>query len=248
MGLIRWQNVLFALLPGIDALTILARSRRTRDTRALRDATIGSAVFLVCLVVGFLPQMLAWKSMYGTFIARSPVGPQIRWSDPHLVDILWSARNGLFSTTPMLYLGAIGLTIFAFSRPAVGVPALLSIARDGLFQRVHPGLVGQCGVWRTPLRRDDPALCARPCGVRRRHHATGAPARDRRGLRAACCARRVERGADGRRAGGRRPHRRNARIRSRVGLAGARRARLVRQPLHLPGEPDLCASQRRLAR
>lgn len=128
MGLIRWQNVLFALLPGIDALTVLARSRRTSDTRALRDATIGSAVFLVCLAVGFLPQMLAWKPMYGTFIARSPVGPQVRWSDPHLVDILWSARNGLFSTTPILYLGAIGLAIFAVARPAIGVPALLSIA------------------------------------------------------------------------------------------------------------------------
>ena len=128
MGLIRWQNVLFALLPGIDALLVLVRSRRGGNTRALRDATIGSAVFLACLVIGFLPQMLAWKSMYGTFIARSPVGPQVRWSDPHLVDILWSARNGLFSTTPILYLGAIGLAIFAFARPAVGVPALLSIA------------------------------------------------------------------------------------------------------------------------
>ena len=128
MGMIRWQNVLFALLPGIDALMVLIRSRRDRDTRALRDATLGSVVFLLCLVAAFLPQMLAWKSMYGTFIARSPVGPQVRWSDPHLVDILWSARNGLFSTTPILYLGAIGLAIFASARPAIGIPALLSIA------------------------------------------------------------------------------------------------------------------------
>jgi hypothetical protein len=128
MGLIRWQNVLFALLPAMDALMVLVRSRRNPDTTALRQATLGSAIFLVCLAAGFLPQMLAWNSMYGTFIARSPVGPQVRWSDPHLVDILWSARNGLFSTTPILYLGAIGLAIFAFARPAIGVPALLSIA------------------------------------------------------------------------------------------------------------------------
>jgi hypothetical protein len=128
MALIRWQNVLFALLPGIDALMLLVRGRRDGDSRTLRDASIGSAVFLVCLAIGFLPQMLAWKSIYGSFIARSPVGPQVRWTDPHLVDILWSARNGLFSTTPILYLGAIGLVIFAAARPAVGVPALLSIA------------------------------------------------------------------------------------------------------------------------
>src|SRR5262249_42511950 len=58
---------------------------------------------------------------------RSPVGPQIRWTDPHLVDILWSSRNGLFSTSPILYLGAIGLALFAIARPAVGLSALAAV-------------------------------------------------------------------------------------------------------------------------
>ena len=72
--------------------------------------------------------MLAWQAIYGSLIARSPVGPQIRWTDPHLVDILWSARNGLFSTAPILYLGAIGLLVFAVVRPAAGVPMLAAAA------------------------------------------------------------------------------------------------------------------------
>jgi hypothetical protein len=128
MALIRWQNLLFALLPGLDAVSALARASRTGDRRAIRDTIAGSAAFLVGVLVGFLPQMLAWQAMYGSLIARSPVGPQVRWTDPHLADILWSARNGLFSTTPILYLGAIGLTAFAVARPAIGVPALLSVA------------------------------------------------------------------------------------------------------------------------
>jgi len=127
MTLIRWQNLLFALLPGIDAVVALARAWRAKDRVEARHVVAGSALFLLCMVVAFLPQMLAWRAMYGTFIARSPVGPQIRWTDPHLVDILWSARNGLFSTTPILYLGAIGLAVFAFARPAIGVPVLLAI-------------------------------------------------------------------------------------------------------------------------
>ena len=45
-----------------------------------------------------------------------------------LADILWSARNGLFSTTPILYLAAIGLAIFAVARPAIGLPMIASIA------------------------------------------------------------------------------------------------------------------------
>jgi hypothetical protein len=72
--------------------------------------------------------MVAWKSIYGSYIARSPIGPEIRWGDPHIVDILWSARNGLFSTSPVLYLAAIGLVVFARVRPAIGVPALLAVA------------------------------------------------------------------------------------------------------------------------
>ncbi|HEX9365006.1 MAG TPA: hypothetical protein VF921_00175, partial [Vicinamibacterales bacterium] len=128
MALIRWQNILFALLPGLDALRTLARGRRAGDKRALRGAIAASAVFLACAVVGFLPQMLAWQAIYGSLIARSPVGPQIRWTDPHLVDILWSARNGLFSTAPILYLGAIGLLGFAGVRPAAGVPMLAAVA------------------------------------------------------------------------------------------------------------------------
>jgi hypothetical protein len=127
MALIRWQNLLFALLPGIDALLSLIAAARAKDRDTLRRTLIGSAVFLACVAIAFLPQMLAWKAMYGSFIARSPVGPQIRWSDPHLVDILWSARNGLLSTAPILYLGAIGLLAFAAARPATGVPAAIAV-------------------------------------------------------------------------------------------------------------------------
>jgi hypothetical protein len=128
MTLIRWQNLLFALLPGLDAAGILWRSRRDHDTRAVRETLAGAAAFLLCALAGCLPQMLAWQAMYGSLIARSPVGPQIRWSDPHLVDILWSARNGLFSTTPILYLGALGLIAFAAVRPAAGLPMLAAVA------------------------------------------------------------------------------------------------------------------------
>ena len=126
-GLIRWQNVLFALLPGIDALAALARAWRGGDRVVLRRTMTGSAVFLGCAFIAFTPQLFAWRAIYGTWFARSPVGPQIRWLDPHFVDILWSARNGLFSTTPVAYLAAIGLAVFAFARPAIGGPAVIAV-------------------------------------------------------------------------------------------------------------------------
>ncbi len=126
MTLVRWQNLLFAILPGWDAVALAVGAWRRRDTPALRTIAYGSALFLGCLVVAFLPQMLAWRSIYGSLIARSPVGPEIRWLHPHLADILWSARNGLFSTSPILYAAAIGLIAFAMARPAVGLPVLVA--------------------------------------------------------------------------------------------------------------------------
>jgi hypothetical protein len=126
-ALIRWQNILLALLPGIDAAVAVVGALRRKDNGMVRMTLAGGAAFLVCACLAFLPQAIAWHAIYGTWIARSPIGPQIRWFDPHLADILWSARNGLFSTTPLAYLGAFGLLAFAAARPSVGLPAVATV-------------------------------------------------------------------------------------------------------------------------
>lgn len=126
--LIRWQNALFAILPAYEALTMLVRAVRQGDRPRIQSTLLAGAVFTGCAIIGFIPQMLAWRAIYGSYLAVSPVGPQIRWWDPQVIDILWSARNGLFSWSPVLYLGAIGLVPFAFARPWIGVPALVAIA------------------------------------------------------------------------------------------------------------------------
>ena len=65
-GLVRWQSVLFALLPAIEALTALWRAGRTRDAASLRSTLVGSVAFTIAAVVAFTPQMLASKAIYGT--------------------------------------------------------------------------------------------------------------------------------------------------------------------------------------
>jgi hypothetical protein len=104
----------------------LWRAWRLGDRAAGRAALVNGLLFTAAATVAFVPQMLAWRAIYGSWLAVSPVGPQIRFADPHIVDILWSARNGLFATAPVLYAGAVGLVMFARTNPAVGVPALLA--------------------------------------------------------------------------------------------------------------------------
>ena len=139
MTLIRWQNALFAVLPAIDALSMLIVAVRAGDRdRVMRTLGLG-ALFTLCATIGFVPQMIAWKSIYGSWLAVSPVGPQIRWWDPHIVDILFSSRNGLFSWSPVLYLGAAGLVMLAAgavrasrygraAQRAVALPMLIAVA------------------------------------------------------------------------------------------------------------------------
>jgi hypothetical protein len=136
MTLIRWQNAIFALLPLIDCVSLLAAASRRRDRLAVRAVLIAGTAFTVAAVVACLPQMLAWKAIYGTWLAVSPVGPQLRWSDPHLVDVLWSSRNGLFATGPVLYCAAIGLVAFAVIRPATGLPLLAAVAAMVYFNSI----------------------------------------------------------------------------------------------------------------
>ena len=120
--------MLFALLPAIEALVALWRASRARDTASLRSTLAGGVAFTLAAVVAFTPQMLAWKAIYGHYLAVSPIGPQIIWRHPHLVDVLFASQNGLFAMSPILYVAALGLVIFARRRPAVGVPSLIVIA------------------------------------------------------------------------------------------------------------------------
>lgn len=128
MTLIRWQNAIFAVLPACDAVLAMAAASRSGDRLRLTRTLAGGALFTACATIAFAPQMFAWHALYGSWLAVSPVGPQIRWSDPHLADILWSSRNGLFSWSPVLYFGAVGLVAVAIARPAIGVPAVLATA------------------------------------------------------------------------------------------------------------------------
>lgn len=127
MTLVRWQNALFAVLPAWDAARALLDAWRRSDRRAMREALTSGVLFTAMAALAFVPQMLAWRAIYGSWFAVSPLGPQIRLGDPQLADILWSSRNGLLSTSPILYLSALGLIALLWRRPALGGPALLVV-------------------------------------------------------------------------------------------------------------------------
>jgi hypothetical protein len=128
MTLLRWQNVLFALVPACDALVAVWRGTREGDRGRVQQVLIGGTLFTLVASLTFLPQMLAWKAIYGSYLAVSPVGPKIRLTTPQIELALFSSRNGLLAMTPILYVSLLGLIAFTRRHVAVGVPLLIATA------------------------------------------------------------------------------------------------------------------------
>jgi hypothetical protein len=120
MMAVRWQNLVFLALPAIDVAVAFVRGTRESRTPLIAGAAVAGAA----AVIAFLPQALAWQAIYGSPLAVSPLSPKMFWTNPQLVLALWSSRNGLFATSPVAYVGAIGLVVFAWRERNFGVRAL----------------------------------------------------------------------------------------------------------------------------
>ena len=93
------------MLPALELAAPAQRSSTWSD-RIARAAILGVVAAFV-----FVPQLLAWKAIYGHYFVV-PQGPDfMQWTSPALVEVLFSSRHGLFLWTPALILAAIGLPL-----------------------------------------------------------------------------------------------------------------------------------------
>jgi hypothetical protein len=109
-GLMRPPNVLLALLPAVEALPRLRRPGEWR--RLAAEALAFAAAAALC----FAPQMAVWWRLYGVPLTV-PQGGAFLGNAPALSGVLFSPRHGLFSWSPLLYLGALGLVAFVRREP-----------------------------------------------------------------------------------------------------------------------------------
>lgn len=83
-------------------------------------------VVTVCAFACFLPQMIAWRILYGSFVTIPQGEGFIDWTGAHAIDVLFSADRGLFNWHPLLFVGLAGL-VFSMRRRAAYAVAALSI-------------------------------------------------------------------------------------------------------------------------
>jgi hypothetical protein len=108
-GLVREQDVLFLVIPAADLAWRAARSHgRSRDL--VRLAALAAAA-----AVAFIPQVLAYRALNGTFGPSHLVTRKMAYRSPHFLQVLFDPGHGLFAWSPLLLVAAAGL-VFAATR------------------------------------------------------------------------------------------------------------------------------------
>jgi hypothetical protein len=147
-ALMRPPNALLALLPALEALPRLRR--RGELPRLLQEA----AAFAGAAALVFAPQMLVWWRLYGSPLTV-PQGAGFLANAPAIAGVLFSPRHGLFSWSPLLYLGVAGLLAWSFREP---VRALAAWAFLVALTRLNAGVADWWGGAAFGARRFDAAL------------------------------------------------------------------------------------------
>ncbi len=111
MILCRWQNALL-LLPIGFCFTVDIIARRRKDKILSVSFIIPVFWFSIALIAGFIPQMLVWKELYGSFITIPQGKNFINFSDLPVFEVLFGSSCGLFLWHPLLFIGLIGICFF----------------------------------------------------------------------------------------------------------------------------------------
>ncbi len=97
--------------------------------RSLVTLGLSAAALLLAAALGALPQLAAWKVIYGEWLlAAPPHGADfLRLWRPFALETLFSSRHGLLSWTPVLWAGYLGFVPLWRRRPQLAAPLALPL-------------------------------------------------------------------------------------------------------------------------
>jgi hypothetical protein len=103
-ALVRWQEVIVLALPVLEIAQSVAKRQSSSRAAIARSAVMVGGVGLM-----LLPQLLAWRVIYGQMFVMPQGEGFMQWTSPAVVSVLFSLRHGLFSWTPAVLLAVLGL-------------------------------------------------------------------------------------------------------------------------------------------
>ncbi len=163
MMLVREQDALFLVIPAVETglwglrvggwgLVTRGRGSGVRDQGSAGggEATtlpervgqvpriaLGWGLMLGAAVVVFVPQLIAYHAINGTWGPSKTVASKLTWWSPHFFEVLFSPQYGLVMWAPVIALALIGLVVLGRRDPtlavAFGVAVLAQVFVAGAF-------------------------------------------------------------------------------------------------------------------
>ena len=127
--LVRPTNLVVLLPCGLIGVKSVGdlRARCVAILNRLDLLAVGVATFSVVVV----PQLAYWYSITGRIVVYSyPSDQRLDLLHPHLLDVLFGVRKGLFFWTPLLLLAVAGLPFLWRLAPPLSVPAVVYLVVD----------------------------------------------------------------------------------------------------------------------
>jgi hypothetical protein len=118
---VRATDVVVGIAIAWVGLGVLQESAATLGARRWRAAAQCIGAFTLTAFVVFLPQLLVWKVIYGSYVLV-PSGTnyeQMAWTHPDLGNFLFGSTRGLFTWTPLALFAAAGLVLGLFRGPRI---------------------------------------------------------------------------------------------------------------------------------
>lgn len=146
MFLVREQLILFAILPATSVLMTLIRHIRTTQIRVLGPDVRAWAMAAICAIAMLMPQISAYWLVNGEPRPASEVSGKLNLCSPHAIDTLVDFdttpepicnvgpepikiqpfSRGALVWSPILGFALLGLGLFAYRIPHIGVPFLVA--------------------------------------------------------------------------------------------------------------------------
>jgi hypothetical protein len=108
MGMVREQDLFIAIGPALDFAVQMMRGIRIGE-RSLREAVGKAAVGVAAVAIVFVPQAIAYLTIYGHLGPSPDVQQKMTWTAPNAWRVLVSPDNGWFFWTPVALPALIGL-------------------------------------------------------------------------------------------------------------------------------------------
>jgi len=126
--LMRWQEAVVVVLP-LGWLLWGALHARAGGRHAAWTHAVGCALaYGVAAVAVFSPQMAAWYVNFGSLIAVPQGSDFFSLTQPGLWNVLFSTRHGLFTWTPAVLVGLLGLLPLTRRAPRPAITGIVAFA------------------------------------------------------------------------------------------------------------------------